>query len=70
MLRRWEFKTDTALKPAARWQNANPQASLEDTALWWLNHHPTLWREWVTAEAAAQIAAALAAGQTPAGWPE
>ena len=69
MLRRWEFKTDTALKPAARWQNANPQASPEDTALWWLNHHPSLWREWVTAEAAAQIAAALAAGQTPAGWP-
>ena len=70
MLRRWEFDTDTALKPAARWQNANPQASLEDTALWWLNHHPSLWREWVTADAAAQIAAALAAGQTPAGWPE
>ena len=70
MLRRWEFNTDTALKPAIRWQNANPQADLEDTALWWLNHHPSLWREWVTAEAAAQIAAALAAGQTPAGWPE
>lgn len=70
MLRRWEFDTDQALKPAIRWQNANPQASLEDTALWWLNHHPSLWREWVTAEAAAQIAAALAAGQTPAGWPE
>lgn len=70
MLSMWEFDTDQALKPAIRWQRANPQASNEDTALWWLNHHPTLWREWVTADAAAQIAAALAAGQTPAGWPE
>ncbi len=70
MLRKWEFNIDTALKPATRWQRANPQADLNDTALWWLNNYPTLWREWVTPEAAAKITAALAAGETAAGWPE
>ena len=57
-------------KQIVRWQAANPNADVNATAVWWLNNNAGIWRQWVTGEAAISIRAALAAGETPDGWPE
>ena len=67
MLRNWDLGIDT-YKAIVRWQGANPDASAEDTAIWWLNSNDT-WEGWVTADAKAGVQAALDAGETAAGWP-
>ena len=52
MLRAWDFDIGV-YKGVARWLDANDGASVEDTALWWLNSNENTWSGWVTAEAAA-----------------
>lgn len=69
MLRKWDFDPSTVYREIVRWQAANPDAGANATALWWLNNHAGVWGQWVTDEAAASIRAALAAGETPDGWP-
>lgn len=68
-LRNWDFNIEV-YKEAAKWATDNPDASNEDTALWWLNSKGDIWESWVTAEAAAKVKAALAAGETADGWPD
>ena len=70
MLRKWDFDVGTVYREIVRWQAANPDADATDAALWWLNNHADVWSAWVTDEVAASIRAALAAGETPDGWPD
>ena len=69
MLRNWDFATDPVYKRIARWQDANSDADVTATALWWLNNHADTWEQWVTGEAATSIQTALAANERAAGWP-
>ena len=69
MLRAWDFNIQT-YQVVAAWQSENPDADANDAALWWLNSNADTWKSWVTPEAAAAISAALAANETPAGWPK
>ena len=68
MLRNWDFNIDI-YKSVVRWRGANPDADINDTALWWLNSNADIWGGWVTPDAAESIQAALSAGETPDGWP-
>ena len=68
-LRNWDFNIEV-YKEAAKWATDNPDASNQDTALWWLNSKGDIWESWVTPEAAANIKAALAGGETADGWPD
>ena len=68
-LRNWDFNIEV-YKEAAKWATDNPDASNEETALWWLNSKGDIWESWVTAEAATKVKAALAAGETADGWPD
>ena len=67
-LRAWDFNIDV-YKEVVAWQVDNPDASVNDAALWWLNGRRDIWSAWVTAEAAAAIDSALASNETPKGWP-
>lgn len=67
LLRNWDFALER-YKELAVWRIEN-EASIAEAALWWLNHNVDVWSQWVTAEAAAAIQAALDAGETAAGWP-
>ena len=58
-LRNWDFPLDPHLKSVVRWQGANPDGSIEDTALYWLRNNEDTWSGWVTSEAAARIRSAL-----------
>ena len=69
MLRNWDFPTDPVYKGIARWQDANPDADDNATALWWLKNHTDIWEQWVTDEAATSIQTALSANERAAGWP-
>ena len=69
LLRNWDFNIDI-YKSAVRWRGANPDAGINETALWWLNSFPAVWGPWVSEEAGEKVQAALAAGKTPEGWPE
>ena len=69
MLRNWTFDIDR-YKAVAAWQNENPEATENDSALWWLKGNEDVWSTWVTDEAATSISAALAADTIPNGWPE
>ena len=69
MLRAWDFNVEEVYKGVARWQVENADASIEDAALWWLGSNEDKWSGWVTAEAAAGVRAALAAGESADGWP-
>ena len=68
VLRKWDFNIDI-YKAVVRWSAANPDADTNTTALWWLNSNTDIWEQWVTADAAAAVNAALAEGATPDGWP-
>ena len=68
MLRNWDFNIDI-YKSVVRWRGDNPDADINDTALWWLNSNADIWGGWVTDDAAAAIQAALTAGEVPEGWP-
>ncbi len=69
MLRKWDFNI-SIYKAVVRWQDSNPDADTESTALWWLNSNPDVWGAWVTDEAKSSIQAALAAGEAADGWPD
>lgn len=67
-LRNWDFSIAT-YKQVAAWLRDNPDADSNDAAMWWISNNEAVWSEWVTDEAATGIAAAVEAGETPAGWP-
>ena len=69
MLRRWDFNLDV-YKTVARWQDATGVTDPNSTAIWWLESNSAIWSEWVTAEAATSVRAALDRGDTAAGWPD
>ena len=69
MLRRWDFNIDV-YKTAFRWQDSHGVTDPNATALWWLKSNPEIWSKWATAEAAANVQAALDSGETAAGWPD
>ena len=69
MLRSWTLNVER-YKIVANWLNDNPDANINDAARWWLAGHEDVWSTWVTADAAEAIRTALAADETPAGWPE
>ena len=68
MLRKWDFNIDI-YKAVVQWQDQNPDADNDATALWWLNENESTWSSWVTAEAAESIKKALEDGEEPEGWP-
>ena len=68
LLRNWDFNVDTIYRDVVRWRFDNPDAGIDDTALWWLNNRSSTWSQWVTDGAAASVQAALGAGEIPAGW--
>ncbi len=68
MLQAWDFNIGI-YKAAVQWQDANPDADTNATALWWLNSNEDIWSAWVTSEAAESISIALAGGEVPDGWP-
>ena len=68
MLQAWDFNIDI-YKGAVQWQDANPDADTNATALWWLSSNEDIWGAWVTSEAAESISIALAGGEVPDGWP-
>ena len=68
-LQEWEFTIDI-YKGIFQWLDSNEGATNEEAALQWLNTQSALWEGWVTADAAAKIKAALAAGEVAEGWPD
>ena len=68
MLQAWDFNIDI-YKAAVQWQDANPDADTNATALWWLSANEDVWSAWVTSEAAESVSIALAGGEIPDGWP-
>ena len=68
MLRKWDFNINI-YKSVVQWQDANPDADVKATAMWWLNNNADIWGGWVTDDAAASIQAALSAGEEAEGWP-
>ena len=64
----WDFNIDV-YTAAAQWADAN-DASVEETAMAWLENESGLWMSWVSEEAAAGVQAALDAGMEAEGWPE
>ena len=69
MLRAWDFNIAVYQKVAA-WMKENEGSTSNDAALWWLNSNPDIWGGWVSSDAQAAVNDALAAGDTPDGWPE
>ena len=68
MLSLWEMGVDD-YKRMALWRLEN-QATYEETAIWWLESTPEIWREWVSEAAAESVQAALDAGEILAAWAE
>ena len=68
MLRKWDFNIDI-YREAVRWQGENPEAGVNDTALWWLGANEDIWGDWVTPTVAEAIRAELRTGAVPEGWP-
>ncbi len=69
MLRKWDFNIGI-YKAVVRWRGENPDAGVNESALWWLNSNPDIWGQWVSEDAGAAIQAALGAGNIPDGWPD
>lgn len=68
MLRKWELDIDHYASMTI-WRIDN-DASHADTAIWWLENNPDVWRQWVTDEAAVAIQEALDSGERAEGWPD
>lgn len=70
-LRKWNLRMDAAHGHWAvlQWLDANEDATHADAALWWLESFGNIWQEWVSADAAILIQAALDADETAEGWP-
>ena len=58
-LRKWDFTVDPHLRNVTRWQEANPDASIQEAALHWLRNNADTWSGWVTGDAAVRILSAL-----------
>ena len=67
-LRNWTFDIE-AYKTVTAWQQDNPDASINDAALWWLSNNQAEWSGWLTEAAADAVAGALETGEKPEGWP-
>ena len=70
VLTEWDFNVEGNFKPVFRWLSENPDANLEDAALWWLRENSDVWSEWVTSDASAAIQSALDSREIPEGWPQ
>ncbi|MDE2702398.1 MAG: ABC transporter substrate-binding protein [Chloroflexi bacterium] len=68
VLRAWDMNIERYDK-VGKWRRQNEGASINDTALWWLNTNVEVWSGWVTEEAAEKISAALAESEMAEGWP-
>ncbi len=68
VLRAWDMNIER-YDAVGKWRNENSDASINDTALWWLKSNVGVWSEWVTDDAADAIKAALEDNETPDGWP-
>ena len=68
MLRAWDMNIER-YQAVGKWRRENKDASIDDTALWWLNSNVALWSRWVTDDAADAIKEALEANEIPEGWP-
>ena len=68
MLRAWDVNIEV-YKPIAKWMLDNPDAGVNDAAIWWLKSNAAVWGAWVTADAAEAIQAALDADEVADGWP-
>ena len=68
MLRAWNLDLEL-YKDVGKWRLENRDASINETALWWLKSNVSVWSGWVTPEAAEAIKAALEANEIPDGWP-
>ncbi len=68
MLRAWNLDLER-YKDVGKWRLENRDASINETALWWLKSHVSVWSAWVTPEAAEAIKSALDANEIPDGWP-
>ena len=68
MLRAWDMNIDR-YQAVGKWRFENTDASINNTALWWLNTNVAVWSKWVTADAADAIKDALEAKEIPEGWP-
>ncbi len=64
----WGFNISEYGK-VAQFRQDNPNADIADAAQWYLANHQDTWTPWVTADAADDIKAALAANEIPDGWP-
>ena len=58
-LEQMDFDIEVHLRNVVRWEVENPDASIEDAALYWLENNVDTWSNWVTPEAAAGILAVL-----------
>jgi glycine betaine/proline transport system substrate-binding protein len=68
MLRAWDMNIER-YQAVGKWRFENTDASINNTALWWLNTNVAVWSKWVTADAADAIKDALEAKEIPEGWP-
>lgn len=68
MLRAWNLNLEL-YKAVGKWRLENRDASINETALWWLKSNVSVWSGWVTPGAAEAIKAALDANEIPDGWP-
>ena len=68
MLRAWSLNLER-YSEVGKWRLENRDASINETALWWLKSNVSVWTGWVTPEAAEAINSALEANETPDGWP-
>ncbi|MDE2990271.1 MAG: hypothetical protein OXU21_04280 [Chloroflexota bacterium] len=69
MLRAWNLNLEL-YKDVGKWRLENRDASINETALWWLKSNVSVWSGWVTPEAAEAIKSALDANEIPDGWPK
>jgi glycine betaine/proline transport system substrate-binding protein len=67
MLRAWNLDLER-YKAVGKWRLENRDASINETALWWLKSNVSVWTAWVTPEAAEAIKSALDANEIPDGW--
>lgn len=67
-LRAWDMNIER-YDAVGKWRQANPDADINDTALWWLNNNVEIWSAWVTEEAADAVQEALDENTIPEGWP-
>ena len=68
LLKNWDFNIDV-YKGVVRWMSANPDATIEEASVVWLNDNGDIWTGWVTDDAASKVEAALSAGEDADGWP-